>query len=178
MLKRTALVALAAAVSLGVMASNVQAKPGGFSPGAFKPGVFKPIGIKPGVIKPKFPPIAKLPPIKIKPKFPPIAKLPPKLGCWKHPWLCKPPIKIVKPLCWKYPWSWHCRTVVGVGVVGGVAAVGYQGYTAAPRATCTCLTKEYLPNGAVLFKDVCTKEFAANPPLEQAAEVQPQVQQQ
>jgi hypothetical protein len=38
------------------------------------------------------------------------------------------------------------------------------------RPTCTCLTKEYLPNGAVLFKDVCTNEAAMNPPNEQAAQ--------
>jgi hypothetical protein len=30
--------------------------------------------------------------------------------------------------------------------------------------SCSCLTKEYLPSGAVLFKDVCTKEAAVNPP--------------
>jgi len=36
--------------------------------------------------------------------------------------------------------------------------------TAYTRPTCTCLTKEYLPNGAVLFKDVCTNEAAINPP--------------
>ena len=29
---------------------------------------------------------------------------------------------------------------------------------------CTCLTKEYTPEGAVLFKDVCTNEAAINPP--------------
>jgi hypothetical protein len=34
--------------------------------------------------------------------------------------------------------------------------------TPAPVAkdTCTCLTKTYLPDGSVLFKDVCTKEMA------------------
>jgi len=40
-------------------------------------------------------------------------------------------------------------------------------------STCTCLVKEYLPNGAVLFRDVCTNESAMNPPA-QAAEVPPQ----
>ena len=29
---------------------------------------------------------------------------------------------------------------------------------------CTCLTKEYTPEGAVLFKDICTNEAAINPP--------------
>jgi hypothetical protein len=37
-------------------------------------------------------------------------------------------------------------------------------------ASCTCLRKTYLPNGAVLFEDVCTNESAVNPPA-QAAEV-------
>ena len=49
-------------------------------------------------------------------------------------------------------------------------------YAVAPRpvaSTCTCLVKEYLPNGAVLFRDVCTNELAMNPPA-QAAEVPPQ----
>jgi hypothetical protein len=40
-------------------------------------------------------------------------------------------------------------------------------------STCTCLVKEYLPNGAVLFRDVCTNESAVNPPA-QAAEAPPQ----
>ena len=29
---------------------------------------------------------------------------------------------------------------------------------------CTCLSKEYTPEGAVLFKDRCTTEMAMNPP--------------
>jgi hypothetical protein len=33
---------------------------------------------------------------------------------------------------------------------------------AATAATTTCLTKEYLDTGAVLFKDVCTQEWAMN----------------
>ena len=34
--------------------------------------------------------------------------------------------------------------------------------TPATAATATCLTKEYLDTGAVLFKDVCTQEWAMN----------------
>jgi hypothetical protein len=40
-------------------------------------------------------------------------------------------------------------------------------YSAAPVAStnrCTCLTKEYTQEGAVLFKDICTNEAAINPP--------------
>jgi hypothetical protein len=32
--------------------------------------------------------------------------------------------------------------------------------TPVAKDTCTCLTKSYLPDGSVLFKDVCTKEMA------------------
>jgi len=32
-----------------------------------------------------------------------------------------------------------------------------------PVPPATCLTKEYLPNGAVLFKDICTNEAAIQP---------------
>ena len=35
---------------------------------------------------------------------------------------------------------------------------------AALPGPCTCLRKEYLPSGAVLFKDICTNEAAVNPP--------------
>ena len=30
---------------------------------------------------------------------------------------------------------------------------------------CTCLTKEYTQEGAVVFKDRCTAEMAMNPPV-------------
>jgi len=29
---------------------------------------------------------------------------------------------------------------------------------------CTCLSKEYTPEGVVVFKDRCTNEMAMNPP--------------
>jgi hypothetical protein len=35
---------------------------------------------------------------------------------------------------------------------------------AAIPGPCTCLSKEYTPEGAVLFKDRCTSEMAMNPP--------------
>lgn len=41
-------------------------------------------------------------------------------------------------------------------------------YAARPVAgPCTCLSKEYTPQGQVLFKDRCTNEAAINPPLQQ-----------
>jgi hypothetical protein len=57
----------------------------------------------------------------------------------------------------------------------------YSAY--APRIVtpgpCTCLSKEYTPEGAVLFKDRCTNEAAMNPPApapQQTGALEPQVQ--
>ena len=44
---------------------------------------------------------------------------------------------------------------------------------------CTCLSKEYTPEGAVLFKDRCTNEAAMNPPAQappQTGKLEPQQQ--
>jgi hypothetical protein len=44
---------------------------------------------------------------------------------------------------------------------------------------CTCLSKEYTPEGAVLFKDRCTNEAAMNPPVQapqQTGQLEPQQQ--
>lgn len=70
--------------------------------------------------------------------------------CWRHPWRCRRPV-------WYYP-----RPVV---------------YAARPAIAgpCTCLSKSYTPEGAVLFKDNCTNEMAMNPPaVAPAAQVEPQ----
>ena len=55
----------------------------------------------------------------------------------------------------RYPWY----------TGGGMATARPVMNTARPvmntaEAPCTCLTKEYLEDGSVLFKDVCTKEAA------------------
>jgi hypothetical protein len=42
----------------------------------------------------------------------------------------------------------------------------------APTAPCTCLTKNYLTDGSVMFKDVCTKEAAVASPAELKAQMQ------
>jgi hypothetical protein len=42
----------------------------------------------------------------------------------------------------------------------------------APTDPCNCLTKKYLEDGSVLFKDVCTKEAALATPDELKAQVQ------
>jgi len=151
MLKRPALIALAAVAAIGFAAvstpTTVEAAPG-FSRGShglsrvhighFRGHVGRHIGFHRNIHIRRH--------VIIRPSW-----------CWRHPWSCRRPIHIVRPF---YP-----VTTYPVAYAAPVAA--------APRP-CTCLTKEYLPNGAVLFKDVCTKEFAANPPLEQSAEVQPQ----
>jgi len=54
-------------------------------------------------------------------------------------------------------------------------------YAARPAVAgpCTCLTKEYTPEGAVLFKDRCTNEMAMNPPVQapqQTGMIEPQPQ--
>src|SRR5262245_65186777 len=69
-------------------------------------------------------------------------------------------------------WHWR-RYWVGGTYVTPTYPVSYPAAVARPAGSCTCLVKEYLPNGAVLFRDVCTNESAMNPPA-QAAEVPPQ----
>ena len=62
-------------------------------------------------------------------------------------------------LHWRYRHYYYPRPVV--------YAARPVVYGAAPVITpnrCTCLTKEYTPEGAVLFKDICTNEAAINPP--------------
>ena len=58
---------------------------------------------------------------------------------------------------------WHVRYHRPVWY--GVRPV-YTSYST-PRVAgpCTCLTKQYTPDGRVLFKDICTNEAAINPPI-------------
>jgi hypothetical protein len=69
----------------------------------------------------------------------------PRVGCWRSGWC--------------YP---HPRPVVYGG--GGVIATGVATAPAAAPAMAqtrpNCLVKQYLPNGAVQFADVCTQEQA------------------
>ncbi|MGZ3320837.1 MAG: hypothetical protein ACXU9C_07605, partial [Xanthobacteraceae bacterium] len=51
--------------------------------------------------------------------------------------------------------SYQPTQLAGAATVAPVSAP-------ATAATATCLTKEYLDTGAVLFKDVCTQEWAMN----------------
>ena len=64
---------------------------------------------------------------------------------------------------WHYRWCGWSRPWIYPVVTGGVATT----YAAAPTYNrCTCLTKEYTQEGAVVFKDVCTQEIAMNPPAD------------
>lgn len=81
---------------------------------------------------------------------------------------------------WHRPhWRGHWRRpiyVVSRPVIYRTAPIVY----AVPKAgPCTCLTKEYTIEGAVLFKDRCTNEMAMNPPaLPQQTALQAPVQPQ
>ncbi len=72
-----------------------------------------------------------------------------------------------------HPHWWH---------PGLIMAGGHPAYDAAPVAAapgpCTCLTKDYTPEGLVIFKDVCTKETATTvvPGSPAAAQLQQQQQ--
>ena len=80
--------------------------------------------------------------------------------------------------CWNRPHFHHCWRPRPVWYYP--RPVVYGGYSVAAPVTpgpCTCLSKEYTQEGAVLFKDNCTNEAAMNPPAESpgpAAEVAPQ----
>jgi hypothetical protein len=88
--------------------------------------------------------------INFRPNFRPIRPRPPIFVRWPRP-----------GIWWTH---WHrphylIDPVVTERVVGG---------TVAPRMVqtdnCNCLTKEYLQDGSVMFKDLCTKEAAVATP--------------
>jgi hypothetical protein len=97
----------------------------------------------PGIIKP----------IKIIPSNPIVAKPKPPGVNW--PLYPKPkPGIIVKPLPVYVPQPVVVSRPVYVASRPVISRPG----------PCTCLTKEYTPQGAVVFKDRCTNEAAMNPP--------------
>lgn len=146
MTKRTSFYALAAAAALGITALATS------SASAFVP--HGPMGVS---VKPHGPMGVSIKPhgpmgVIIKPKFPIVTGIiiHPKPG--PHISWCK----------WHYCGP-HWGPVIGTGVV----ATGVYASTpvaAAPAPSCTCLTKTYLQDGSVLFKDVCTTEAAVATP--------------
>jgi hypothetical protein len=76
--------------------------------------------------------------------------------------------------------NWHVRYHRPIWY--GVRPVYVAARPVSVAGPCTCLSKEYTPEGAVLFKDRCTNEAAMNPPAQatppqQTGEATPQVQQ-
>ena len=62
---------------------------------------------------------------------------------------------------------WHrWKTPILIGTTG---VATYSAY-AATTGSCNCLTKSYLENGTVVFKDLCTQEMAMNPPADKQAQ--------
>lgn len=87
------------------------------------------------------------------------------------------PIIPLHPIIWPHhhhhDWwvQWHrphyvIEPVVATTTVSAPVAVQRT------ESTCNCLTKEYLPDGGVLFKDLCTKEEAMATPDELKAQAQ------
>jgi hypothetical protein len=77
---------------------------------------------------------------------------------FKHPGIKKPIFVHHRPH-WRYGFRRHywVAPVVATGIA--------TRYVAQPTWNrCNCLTKEYTPEGAVVFKDLCTQEMAMNPP--------------
>jgi hypothetical protein len=81
---------------------------------------------------------------------------------------------------WRHRWRWHHNRWYWEPYPYVVAPVTYGvATTVAPAAPCSCLSKEYTPEGAVLFKDNCTNEMAMNPPaVAPTAEIAPTQQPQ
>jgi hypothetical protein len=93
------------------------------------------------------------------------------------PWIINPHHVHIGPRWWWWRYSWRrpywIAPVVATGAVATGVAASYVTTPATSR--CTCLTKEYTPQGAVLFKDMCTNEMAMNPPVSgPAVEMTPQ----
>lgn len=69
----------------------------------------------------------------------------------------------------RYPRIWYAPRPVVYGAVTPAVTTN----------RCTCLYKEYTPEGAVVFKDLCTNEMAMNPPaVAPTAQLGPTQQQQ
>jgi hypothetical protein len=84
---------------------------------------------------------------------------------------------------WRHTWRrpyWIAPVIATGGVATYATGATYASTPAPVTNTCTCLTKQYTPQGAVVFKDVCTNEMAMNPPVDPspAAEMAPQMPQQ
>jgi hypothetical protein len=171
MSRKSITLALAAVVSLGAIALSSSTASAGHPGGG---GGYH-FGNRSG-------PVSKVPlitGIKVKPNFPIITGIK-KPG----PFVAGIVIKPNHPHHAHWPrWYWWRYTTWGRPYLAApLVAGGVATYAATTPTTnrCTCLTKEYTPQGAVLFKDVCTNEMAMNPPVNAspAADTGPQMPQQ
>ena len=72
----------------------------------------------------------------------------------RHPNWCRWHGRCRVHVRWHRPWIYAAAPVAAVATYATAPV-------AAPR--CTCLTKEYTPEGQVVFQDTCTKEVASAP---------------
>jgi hypothetical protein len=68
----------------------------------------------------------------------------------------------------RHHWHWRWHFARHPYWIAPVVATGVAAATYAATPTCNCLTKSYTQDGAVVFKDLCTKEMAMNPPADAA----------
>jgi hypothetical protein len=174
---RTSIIALAAVAGLGAAAlvpTSAAARGGGFGHGGgsgHAPTMHRAMGHSPVVHRPVVHRSAHLPiksglhklPIKsgLKPG-PKFAKHGPHKH-WCHHHHCYYPWWYVGP---NYVVDIEPETAVVESVAASVAAPVQR------TDNCNCLTKQYLPDGAVLFTDVCTKEEALATPEQLKAQAQ------
>lgn len=110
--------------------------------------------------------------------------LPPALNFAHGPVRCftcnlpRPDAVNPRPVHWDQGWNhwhgWHYRPEVYVegrpettGATGAAPSLPVLAPAATPPPAASprnCLTKQDLPNGGVLFQDICTKERAVGPP--------------
>jgi hypothetical protein len=144
MLRKSTMLALTAFAALGLAVSNASAKPVG--PGNI--GKVQGIG-SPGIIK-QAGGIKIIPSNPIKPK-------PPGVNWPLYP-------KPGKPVHWPIKPVYHPIYKPVPVVVSRPVYVAARPVSDTP-GPCTCLSKEYTSQGAVVFKDRCTAEMAMNPPV-------------
>ena len=129
---------------------------GNKGPGMGNPGIIKPAGG-----------------INIIPSNPIVAKPKPPGVTWPLYPKPKPGVTpIVTPIYKPVPVFVPRPVVVSRPVVVGGPTYMVSRPVVSRPGPCTCLSKEYTQEGAVLFKDNCTKEMAMNPPLQQTGAIE------
>ena len=70
---------------------------------------------------------------------------------------------------WGHWYRWHPMYLGGGVPVAAAPAAAIPAAPQAPTGNCNCLTKQDLPNGGVLFADICTQQSAIAPPQNMSA---------